>query len=282
MPVLARLVSPSSNQVPLPDLALAMVQHWRAGPLFRFLRERHTLDRVDLRGPRSSAMLRTLASLPLVALLLVHGCANAGYERASATADKTGAYRENLGRLAEVIGLASEGLRALSENPGDSPRSNRETFETYARELTNLEAAAERSRKTYGRMDGRAERFFGGWNEDTARIANADLKRGAEERRVALQANYERLAQGQLELDAALERFVRELTDLRLYLEHDLTAAGIATARATIQQAFADGAALQQRLAAQARATEAARAALAPLQAQAPSQQRGTPAARVH
>ena len=37
--VLARLVSPSSNQVPLPDLALAMVQHsGRAEPLFPFPR----------------------------------------------------------------------------------------------------------------------------------------------------------------------------------------------------------------------------------------------------
>lgn len=227
-------------------------------------------------------MLRTSALLQLVALLLVGACATQGYERASAAADKTAAYRENLVKLADVIGLTSGSLRALTENPGDSPRSNRETFETFARELANLEASAKRSRKTYGRMDGRAERFFGGWNEDTARITNADLKRSAEERRVALEANYERLAQGQLELDVALESHVRELTDLRVYLEHDLTAAGIASASGTIQDVFANGTNLQRRLAEQARATQAARDSLAPLQQQAPSQQRGTAAARVH
>ncbi len=216
-------------------------------------------------------MLRTPVFVLVIAL--TSACASSGYERASATADKTGAYRDNLVRLDQQVGLAAEALRALSENPGDSPRSNKETFETYTRELANLEAASKRSRKTYGKMDGRAERFFGGWNEDTARITNADLKHSAEERRAALQANYATLERGQAEVDLALARFVGELTDLRVYLEHDLTAAGIASARRTIEQAFASAAALQAQLGAQARATDSARASLEPLKDLAPSEQ---------
>ncbi|NOT30301.1 MAG: DUF2959 family protein [Planctomycetes bacterium] len=225
-------------------------------------------------------MLRILA-LPLVVSFAL-ACASSGYERASATADRTAAYRDNLVRLREQVALAVEALRALSENPGDSPRSNKETFETYTRELANLEAASKRSRQTYGRMDGHAESFFGGWSEDTARITNADLKHSAEERRAVLQANYERLAQGKLEADLALAGFVGELTDLSLYLEHDLTAAGIASARSTIEKAFANGATLQDQLGVQVRATDSARAALAPLKDLAPSTQvRGATSARV-
>ena len=211
----------------------------------------------------------------LVVLLTALGaCKSSGYEQAGAAADRTASYREDLVRVREQVGLTTEALRALSESGSDSARSNRETFETYARELTNLGAAAAHSRKTYGKMDGRAETFFGGWTEDAARIEDADLKHSAEQRRAALQANYAKLAQGQVELDAALERLVRELDDLRLYLEHDLTAAGIASARPTIAKTSADGAALQERLAAQARASDAARDALEPLKEQAPSQQR--------
>lgn len=218
-------------------------------------------------------MLRTV---PLcVAFVLAAGaCATSGYERASATADKTSAYRENLVRLGERVELATEALRALSENPGDSPRSNRETFETFARELANLESSAESSRETYGRMDGRAESFFGGWTSDTARITNADLKKSAETRRATMQASYAHLAQGQKEVDQALARYVALLTDLSLYLEHDLTSAGIASAKNTIQKAFSDGAALQAQLDEQVRATDQARSALAPLQDLTPSQQR--------
>src|SRR5262245_27794980 len=209
----------------------------------------------------------------LLVLPLAGACAYSGYERARATADKTAAYREDLEHLRAQVGLTTGALRALSENPGDSPRSNRETFETYARELANLEAAGASARKTYGRMDGRAESFFGGWTTDTAEIADADLKHSAEERRAALQANYARLAEGQQGVERALAGFVDDLHDLRTYLEHDLTAAGIASARATIAKTFQNGAALEERIAAQARATDAARGSLEPLKELAPSQQ---------
>lgn len=222
--------------------------------------------------------------LALVLALVQQGagaCASSGYERASATADKTSAYRHNLVQLGQRVGLTAEALRALSENPGDSPRSNQETFETFARELSNLESSAERARKTYGRMDGRAESFFGSWTEDAARITNADLKKSAETRRSALQANYEKLAQGQLAADQALAHYVQTLTDLSLYLEHDLTVAGIASARGTLRSALAEGAALQQRLGEQVRATDEAGNALAPLKDLAPSQQAHAQSARV-
>jgi hypothetical protein len=220
-------------------------------------------------------MLRQV--LPLILLSVASACVSSGYERARATADKTGTYREDLVHLGEQVGLATDALRALSENPGDSPRSNQETFETFGRELSNLEAGAAHSRKTYGRMDGRAASFFGGWSEDAAQITDADLKKSAEERRTALQANYKRLAEGQEATDQALGRFVRELTDLRLYLEHDLTADGIAKAKGSIQKALADGAALREQIHQQVRATDEARDALAPLKALAPSQQERVP-----
>jgi len=209
-------------------------------------------------------MLRNAALF--LALAAAGACASSGYERASATADGTSAYHDDLVRLRQQVGLTTDALRALSENPGDSPRSNQETFETFARELANLEARAGRSRKTYGRMDGRAETFFGGWTEDSARITNVDLKKSAESRRVEMQASYLTLAEGQKASDQALARFVQELADLSLYLENDLTNAGIARARATIQKACADGAALQEQLDEQVRATAAAHEALAPLQ----------------
>src|SRR5262249_36639304 len=151
------------------------------------------------------------------------------------------------------------------DNPGDSPRSNHETFETFERELANLEAGAAHSRKTFGKMDGRAATFFGGWSADSAQITDADLKKSAEDRRSALKANYEKVEQGQLAADEAIARHVRTLNDLRLYLGQDLTAAGIARAGSSIQKALAEGAALQKQLGEQVRATDQAREALAPL-----------------
>jgi hypothetical protein len=218
-------------------------------------------------------MLQDLArsvSQAFLVVFLAGACQSSGYERAGATADKATKYREDLVRLREEVALASEALRALSENPGDSPRSNQGTFQTFARELANLEASAKRSRKDYGRMDGRAEEFFGAWSADAARIANADLKHSAEQRRAALEANFVTLEKGQLEVDQALTQHVQALTDLRLYLGHDLTAAGIASARSTLTKVFAEGKALEERVAAQIRATDSAHESLEPLKDLAP------------
>jgi hypothetical protein len=215
-------------------------------------------------------MLREV--VPLFLLAIANACVSSGYERASATAKKTAAYRDDLVHLDEQVGLTTEALRALSENPGDSPRSNHETFETFTRELANLEAGAAHSRKTWGKVDGRAETFFGSWSEDAAQITDADLKQSAEARRTALQASFRRVAEGQASTDQAVGNFVRSLTDLRLYLEHDLTAAGIASARGSIQKALAEGVALREQLHQQTRATDEAREALAPLKDMAAAQ----------
>jgi len=215
------------------------------------------------RNPAGPPLKRTPGA-PALAFAFLAACASAPYERASTTADTTAEYREHIVQLASEVRLAGDGLRALRDNPGDSPRSNRETFETFARELENLESSVERSREIFERMDGRAASYFGGWSEDSARIIDANLKKSGDSRRSALRANYERLEAGQESLDRELEGYVGRLADLRIYLAHDLTAAGIASARSTIDHALAQAVALRERLREQVRLTDEARDALAP------------------
>jgi hypothetical protein len=213
---------------------------------------------------------------PAAALLLFAALAScrshSGYERAATTADRTAAHRENLVELRGQVGLTLDALRTLSDSPDVHPRSNRETFETFARELRNLEREAERARKSYGRMDSGAGQFFGGWGEDTAAIADADLRERADDRRKTLQASYVELSREQRDVDVALAGLVRRLDDLRIYLEHDLTAPGIAGAAEPITDALAEGARIQQRLSDVAHRTDTAQAGLEPLKAQAASQ----------
>src|SRR5262245_8858300 len=94
-----------------------------------------------------------------------HG-SRAGYQPAPSTSDRTAVYREDLVGMRDQVGLCASALRALRDNPSDSPHSNKETFETFSRELSNLKARAESARKDYGRMDARAELFFGSWIEE--------------------------------------------------------------------------------------------------------------------
>src|SRR5262245_32425646 len=226
---------------------------------------------------------------PFVAVLalclagLVGSCLGprSGYEQASATADETEEHREAVERLRDQVGLTLAPLRGLLENPSDSPGSNHETFQTFERELANLALASERSHESHERMNASAQRFFGDWSADSARIVDADLKQSAGERRETLQANYDRLARGEAAADASVERFAAHLEDLRVYLEHDLTAAGLSAARGTIAKAFDEGSKLEAQLTELVRQTDEAKKSLASLQAMTPATARAGRAPRV-
>lgn len=238
----------------------------------RFGPDERVAHRRELTPGVPQSLMKTAAAIVLACSFVSCTASNAGYERAAATADGTQAHRENLVDLRGQLGLTLDALRTLGESPDVLPRSNRETFETFARELRNLEHDAENARKSYGRMDARAGQFFGSWNEDTAAIADADLRKRAEDRRAALQASYVELAREQRDTDVAVAGFMRRLDDLCIYLEHDLTAAGIASAAQPIADALAEGARIQQSLSDLAHRADAAQAGLEPLKAQAPSQ----------
>lgn len=223
-----------------------------------------------LADPLEVRMQRALASSLPTVLFLLASCASSGYQRASSTAERTGSYQEELQELRAQVGLATEALRALCENPAGSPRSNPETLQTFRLELAGLERRAARTHKLHGKADAHATAFFAGWSADTAALTSAELKAGAETRRRALEASYGELEQGQAALDTALARLLGELRELALYLEHDLTAAGMASARRPIQAAFVNGALLQDQIEAQAAVARRAAAQLEPLKELAP------------
>ena len=216
-------------------------------------------------------MLSKSALVPLLALAIAAGCQSGrtGYERASTTSRRIAAYRDNADRLREQIGLTIGSLQTLAQSPNVAPRSSAETFQTFERELANLEDLAASSRKLYGKMDARAQEFFGKWIEESATIENADLERRADERREAVQASYKKIAEQRLPTDQALARLLDELGDLRTYLEQDLTAPGLASAKDLIEKASQESARVQELLSEITQAADAAREALAPMEAQA-------------
>lgn len=215
-----------------------------------------------------------LAAL-LLSLVTTPGCrTGSGYERASATSRRVSDFRENTVRLGEQIDLTTASLRTLAESPGVAPRSSTETFETFERELANLEHLARDFRKLYGRMDARAQEFFGHWIEDSAAIESAELRKRADERRAALQATYRRIGAEKLSVEQALSRLLDDLRDLDLFLEQDLTASGLVSARDLIEKAVQDGARVQGLLEETARAADETREALAPLEALVPPEKK--------
>lgn len=209
------------------------------------------------------------ALVALLALAAACQSGRSGYERASTTSRRIAAYRDNAERLGAGIGLTLGSLETLAQSPDVAPRSSAETFQTFERELANLEDLAAASRKLYGKMDARAQEFFGKWIEESATIENAELGKRADERREAVQASYKKIGAARLPAEQSLSRLLADLGDLRTYLEQDLTAPGLASAKDPIEKASQEGARVRELLSEIVRAADAAREALAPMEAQA-------------
>ena len=220
-------------------------------------------------------MLRDRALIPTLALaagaLVLGACASSGYDQARTTVQRAESYGEQLGTLGERLELALEALDTLTRDPLDSPRTSRETYETFRREVANLDVQAKRVERAFGRMDAQAGTFFLDWRSETAAIVDADLKGTAESRRAVLEASFTTLSKGQVEVEAELATVTARMADLVLYLEHDLTRSGLASAREPIQRAFEESRAFLRLLEDQSAAVKAARSALEPLEAQAGS-----------
>jgi hypothetical protein len=216
---------------------------------------------------------RSVRLAPILLVSLAAGCQSrsSGYERARDTSQRLEAYREINLRLSDQVGLTLDSLQTLADEPDAKSFSSAETFQTFERELSNLELLAVKARRLYGKLDARAQAFFGGWTQESALIESVELRQRAEERRAAVQASFQTVSQHRLESDLLLARLIDQLGDLRAYLEHDLTGAGLASARDQIAQAVQDGRALQELLGASAAAKAVAMEALAPLEARAPA-----------
>jgi hypothetical protein len=213
-------------------------------------------------------MLRSLA-LGLV-LLVAPACTSTGYDRAASAADRTKAYHEELLDLRAQVGVASDALRALSETRGESQRSNQETLQTYRLEIESLERLSGRTRRLHGKVEVRAQAFFGGWTTDAAALTSAELRESDTDCRQALAANFSKLEQGQSGLESALAKHVLELRELALYFGHGLSSAGLTRAQRSIQAAFVNGALLQDQIGAQAALARRAAEELEPLEQLAP------------
>jgi len=211
-------------------------------------------------------MKRTILVLSL--LLTASACTTpTPPERARSAYERAEDYGATLEALADEIAFTTETLRALQTNAVDARGSNRETYETFERGVKNLAVLLERARKDYARMDARAHAFLATAGTDQVGARDAQLQRGEDEQRAALQARFEALAREDLAMQQRLERYRQGLAELAAQLSADLTPGNFARAQPAIERAVQSGSALRAELALLATQVQAARAELEPVRA---------------
>ena len=123
-----------------------------------------------------------------------------------------------------------------------------QTYQQYAKQVSELKAAGERARVRGQDMRDRNRQYIAAWEKEMDQIASPELRAGAAERRSKVKQNFDQISATARAGADAYRPYLRILQEIQIALANDLTPAGVDAARPAIEKAKAQGETLQQHI----------------------------------
>lgn len=172
--------------------------------------------------PTSLSRLLALAALAT-------GCASSGPTPESRKAiESVGEVRQQLARVGALIGRTQTHLARLATH-----EDLRDAFEAFGDSLEELEAEAEVAARRSVDMTERAHEYLAAWERQLDRVGNQDVRSCAAERRQAVWASFQRIADASRRARDDYAPYLRDLRDVHIALANDLTRPGVEGLRPT-------------------------------------------------
>ena len=111
-------------------------------------------------------------------------------------------------------------------------------FERFSDELGILEAKVEQAVQKRTAMETVVEDQFLTWEENLKQLRDEELRARAADRRAATEATYSEIQQKLAELRTVWGPFMADLTDIRQYLNDDLTKVGLQNVTPTVKRVY--------------------------------------------
>jgi hypothetical protein len=174
---------------------------------------------------------RNLAVSGSLVCLLAGACALTGRDRTDAALDGMKRTRQGIDRVVKACADGNAALANLVKTPGASPRP---FFDNFSNQVSILEAEISAARDRNVAMHEDTNAFFQAWEQELGSVRNVEIKAAAQQRRAELKDAYAKVRAASQAAQEVADPFVRDLNDLRVYLDHDLSPAGITAAKDSI------------------------------------------------
>lgn len=171
---------------------------------------------------------------PILVLLLA-GCATAGYQRADRTAQSMDSARQNMAQMSESIDKTTASLRSLINREGGDLRP---AFRDYSSNVQQLRAISERTIANAERMREQGLSYFREWQGQLQKIRTDELQSISQERLEAARDDYEAIRDSLWRARQAYAPYIRDLTDIERFLSVDLTPGAVERLRPTADRAI--------------------------------------------
>ena len=170
--------------------------------------------------------------LSSVVLLAFSACHSTGVTRADDTAASMRAMHRELAAAPDKVTAVSKALDELAQDGGDMKAE----FAFLGRSVDALVTHRDEIRDLRSKVAASRARYTTAWENDLRSIADADLRRRAEDRHREVVSKFDQLAREADSGRAEFEPWMQRVLDVRTYLENDLTAAGIASVRDRVRE----------------------------------------------
>ena len=135
------------------------------------------------------------------------------------------------GQIDKTVGA----LKELTSKPQADPSAQ---FELFSQELGILEGKVEKAVQQRTAMETVVEDQFLAWEENLKQLRDEELPAKAADRRAATEATYSEIQQKLAELRTVWGPFMADLTDIRQYLNDDLTKVGLQNITPTVNRIY--------------------------------------------
>jgi len=139
--------------------------------------------------------------------------------------------------------------RALFSLSQSRPKELRKRYESFLKEVDNLQKAQEHATSAIHEMASKGTEYFLVWGKSIDQIVDPKLKQVSMERRSTLMKDHDDLAVTLAGIGSQLQPFMESLRDLEAFLGADLTPANVSQAGEKIRNCREDARALRDRIA---------------------------------
>ena len=185
-----------------------------------------------------------LASLAIVALVI--GCATtSGTKQADKVGDSFGDLRDEIVDLKQAV---NESLAFLDQTVEQADKDPRKPYKDFSKSVDRVGKSREKVGKRAEDVKAAGAAYFKEWEKQLAEMNNPEIRAKAEERKQQLSETFGNFGPLVEQTNSDFDAFYADLKDLRAFLGHDLTVAGVDAAKDIINTTRESGTKVDQSL----------------------------------
>ncbi len=163
--------------------------------------------------------------LALVALTgFIAGCASKGYDKGADTAK---ALQSDAAKTQAVSQSVTDTLGALNKLTYNPQGDLRDQYGKFTDAVKSLQSASSSLDSQIADTQAKSDAYFVNWSNQIATIQNPDIRALSASRKDAVSAKLVSLKGSYTDVKGSLKSFTDDVTDIKTYLDTDLTAAGL-------------------------------------------------------